>query len=261
MELITGMDVYFVRAFSSERFSGNPAAVCIVDEFPQEKQHIATAINFSETVFVKPYKKNIFLIRWFSPKDEAPLCGHATMAAAYMINKKYGFSMMTLIHRQGVICVHVDARDYVHMMMPIRELEALTVTPLHKTCVPGEIIAAYTDHVIDVFVLPTEHDVLRYQPDFEKISQLNKRALTITARAKEFDYVARYFAPRVGIDEDPFCGSVNCRLVPYWAKVLGKNTLSSYQLKGCSEFILGADSIEFIAEAELYEERKLMATA
>lgn len=255
------MDIYSVRAFASERFFGNPAAVCIVDAFPENKQQIAAKINFSETVFVKPYKKNVFLIRWFSPKDEAPLCGHATMAAAYMINKKYGLSTMTLIHRQGVINVSVDARDLVHMVMPIRKLEPLVLTPLHKECVPGEIIEAYTDHVIDVLVLPTEHDVLRYQPDLEKISQLNKRALTITAKAQEFDYVARYFAPRVGINEDPFCGSVNCRLAPYWANVLGKNKLSSYQLKGCSEFVLGADSIEFIAEAELYEERKLMATA
>ena len=256
------MDSYFVRAFCSEHFFGNPAAVCLVDEFPENKQEIAACINFSETVFVKPFKKNIFLIRWFSPKDEAPLCAHATVAAAYMINKKYGLSHFELWHRQGVIQASVDASDRVHLVMGSRAITPLMPTNdyqhILKDC---PVNAAYTDDIIDIFVLENEQAVMRYQPDFEAISKINKRAITLTAQAKDYDYVTRYFAPRVGIFEDPFCGSVNCRLAPYWSSILGKKHLNSYQSKGCSEFIVHNDYIEIIAQADLYEERKIQLSA
>jgi PhzF family phenazine biosynthesis protein len=252
------MDFYSVRAFCSDRFFGNPAAVGIVEKFPENAQQMAASINFSETVFVKPYKKNMFLIRWFSPKDEAPLCGHATIAATYMLNKKYGLSQFTLIHRQGIIQSLVDAQDKVHMTMDQRSITPLAITSKYENILPFGIKSAYTDDIVDIFVLETEQNVLNYQPHLENIMKINKRAIVLTAQAKDYDYITRYFAPSVGINEDPFCGSINCRLAPYWSSILGKKRLNSYQLKGCSEFVVHDKHVEFIAEATLYAERKLM---
>jgi len=248
------MDLYCVRAFSSEKFFGNPAAVSIVEEFPENAQEIASKMNFSETVFVKPYKKNMFFIRWFSPKDEAPLCIHATIAAAYMLNKKYGLSDMTLIHKRGTIRATLDANDQVHVFLPAIPLQKLEKYPLSLPSVKE----AFTDNTVDIFVLEHEKDVLNYRPDFEAIKNINKRAVCITAQSKDHDYTCRYFAPSIGIPEDPFCGSISCRLAPYWSSILQKKHLNSYQSKGYSEFIIHTDNtIEFIARADLYEERKL----
>jgi len=249
------MDFYCIRAFSSDKFFGNPAAVCITGDFPSNAQTVAAEINFSETVFVKPYKKNMFLIRWFSPKDEAPLCIHATVAAAYMIHKKYGLSTLVLIHKRGVIEAQIDANDQVHLFMPTLDTKPLKT---HNLSLPS-VKEAFTDDVVDIFVLSHEQDVLRYQPDFDAIKAINKRAICLTASAKTYDYVCRYFAPKIGIPEDPFCGSINCRLVPYWSQVLHKNHLTSYQSNGYSEFILHKNNqIEFVAKANLYEERRMM---
>ncbi|USO02322.1 MAG: PhzF family phenazine biosynthesis protein [Alphaproteobacteria bacterium] len=250
------VDFYCVRAFSSEEFFGNPAAVFFVEEFPKDAQDISAKINFSETVFVKPYKKNIFFIRWFSPKDEAPLCMHATIAAVYMINKKYGLSQVRLIHKRGVIDASVDANDQVHLLTPVISLKPLSSN--YDVSLPNakEIL---TDGLIDIVVLEGESDVLHYQPDFDAIKKLKKRALCITASSQKYDYVCRYFAPSVGIFEDPFCGSVNCRLALYWSNVLKKKSVSSYQKSGTCECIIHTSGIvEFIARADLYEERKLM---
>lgn len=255
------MDSYFVRAFCSENLFGNPAAVCFVDEFPENKQEIAASINFSETVFVKPYKNDSFLIRWFSPKDEAPLCAHATVAAAYMIHKKYGISKMELIHRQGVILAHVDANDKVHLFMGKRDIKPLDVTEVYHHVLPPFVKEAYTDDIIDIFVLENEHDVIQYTPNREEIMKINKRAICLTASSQSHDYVCRYFFPRSGVLEDPFCGSVNCRIAPYWSSISGKKHLHSYQSKGCSEFIVHDDCIEIVAQASLFEERRIQLSA
>lgn len=254
------MDFLSVRAFCSEKFFGNPAAVCMVEDFPENKQEIAHQISFSETTFIKPYKKNIFLIRWFSPLDEAPLCGHATVAAAYVLNKKYGLYDITFIHRQGMIESSIDLNDQVHLTWAARSINPLKITHHYQEILKGlPIKEAYTDNIVDIFVLENEEAVLQYQPNFENIKKINKRAITLTSKAKDYDYVARYFAPNVGINEDPFCGSINCRLAPYWSHVLGKKNLNSYQPKGgACDFFVHDNEIEFIAQANLYQEKKLM---
>ena len=251
------MDFWSLRAFCSKRFLGNPAAVCIVDDFPTNKQEVAFQIHYSQTAFVKPYKKNTFIIRWFSPLDEAPLCGHATIAAAYTLNKKYGLHDLTFIHRQGLIKASIDLNDQVHLWWGKRSIQPLPTIPnLFKDL---SIKAAFTDNIVDILVLSSEEDVLRYQPNFDEIKKINKRAIVLTAQAKDFDYVCRYFAPRVEINEDPFCGSINCRLAPYWSSILGKKSLNSYQPKGGEcEFFVHENDVEFIAQASLYQEKKLM---
>lgn len=248
----------FCKAFcGGEGLPGNPAAVSIVEDFPDNMQEIAADINISETVFVKHIGQNRFLIRWFSPKDEAPLCGHATMAAAFGIHQQYGFSSLSLIHRQGHIKAEIRNGD-IHIFMRKKPIVKLDLNEKQKKfCESLSLVSAYQDDLLDIYCLKEEREVIDYVPDFGEIVEISKRAIVLTAPCKRFDFCSRYFAPKVGIKEDPFCGSAHCRLVPLWGRILNKTVLTSYQPSGgCGRFVEHEDFIEMIGKVELYEEVK-----
>ncbi|WPX95940.1 PhzF family phenazine biosynthesis protein [Candidatus Bandiella euplotis] len=223
-----------VNAFSREVDSGNPAGVCIVEEFPavEKMQEIATEINFSETAFVKKLFENNYYIRWFTPNSEAPFCIHATLASAHVLYENNlaeqsaeisFFNMqreLKISQEDGWISVNASS-----MAVEPQELNHTISTILKGYNV---VYVGLSENVLFV-ELKHSSEVRNFIPKLDLIASLPYRALLITSKDEEYDFISRYFAPSVAINEDPVCGSGHCRLTPYWSKKLGKDKMIAYQ--------------------------------
>ncbi|KXS52491.1 MAG: phenazine biosynthesis protein, PhzF family [Marinobacter sp. T13-3] len=231
--------IYQIDAFTSETFKGNPAAVMPLEAWlpEQQLQAIAQENNLSETAFVVPLPESDsadFHIRWFTPTTEVPLCGHATLATAWVIFNKLGWSTerVRFTSKSGALAVarkpdgwlELDFPNLPFEQQPTPALitEALGEAPATTLYVPND-----TNYMVE---LTDESAVLDAAPDLRKLAQLGNQGLIVTAPGSECDFVSRYFAPGAGIDEDPVTGSIHSVLTPYWAEKLGKNTLYARQL-------------------------------
>lgn len=222
---------YQVDAFASRAFEGNPAAVCPLESWLDDGvlQAIAEENNLSETAFFVPSEKN-FKLRWFTPVKEVDLCGHATMAAAHVIFEIFGYTeqVISFETRSGELFVEKKGA-VLQMNFPAsqptpREIPEILAEGLGRR--PIEVLAA--DDYLAVF--DTEATVRAITPDHALLAQLDLRGVIITAPGVEVDFVSRFFAPKLGIPEDPVTGSAHCELAPYWAGKLGKNILSARQV-------------------------------
>jgi PhzF family phenazine biosynthesis protein len=225
--------IYQVDAFTSEVFSGNPAAVCILDTWIDDKrlQSIAAENNLSETAFLVR-KDDGFDLRWFTPTTEVALCGHATLASAFVLFAYQGWPAENIAFqtRKSGQLVVVNRGDLLEMDFPSRPVHARTPPAGLKKALgvaPKEIFGSAEDLLV---VLDSEKAVREVQPDIGALEQVACRGTIITARGDQSDFVSRFFAPRVGIPEDPVTGSAHCVLVPYWARVLRKNDLHAFQV-------------------------------
>lgn len=243
-------------AFSSERFSGNPAGVCLLEDWlPEHRmQQIAAENNLSETAFVVASRKN-FGIRWFSPKVEVNLCGHATLAAAYVLfqTKRVKGDRVHFESHSGALEVeqradglYLDFPSWPPLRAPVPPnlIEALGALP-NEVFISRDTIAVFEDPQV----------VQDLQPDFVAMEKLDTFGIVVTAPGKNEDYVCRCFAPRAGVPEDPVTGSVQCELVPYWAERLGKTTLLARQLSvrgGVMNCELAGDRVRIGGKAALY---------
>lgn len=237
------MKFWQVDAFTNQPFCGNPAMVTVVDEFPSTSfmQSVAYEFNLSETVFVAPRRqdeKECYDIRWFSPKDEAPLCGHATLAAAHVLweaNFAFG-ERIQFKSRAGSLYAERrqeqgGADTWIELDFPVKETHPVFCPPEVENALGAIALSCYRDQDVYILFLDSAAAVQEVRPNFEKIKQLDVRALVVTAPGSQgYDFVSRYFAPKVGIPEDPVCGSAHCRLVPLWSQKLGKTELLAYQL-------------------------------
>ncbi|MEI7612537.1 MAG: PhzF family phenazine biosynthesis protein [Betaproteobacteria bacterium] len=222
---------YQVDAFTTRPFSGNPAAVCPLASWPDDSllQAIAEENNLSETAFFVPSAKG-FRLRWFKPKTEVDLCGHATLATAHVLFNILGYAdtSITFETRSGDLFVGRKGA-LLEMNFP-----ALPPTPCPAPQAlleglgrqPSEVLAA-NDYLV---VFDNEEDVRTLNPDSLLLSQLDLRGVIVTAPGVEVDFVSRFFAPKYGIAEDPVTGSAHCTLAPYWAARLGKNSLVAQQV-------------------------------
>ncbi len=225
--------LYQVDAFTSQVFCGNLAAVCILDEWlsDEELQKIAAENNLSETAFLVRDEDG-FSLRWFTPATEVALCGHGTLASAFVV---FGFSdwpeasirfsttksgQLVVTKRDGFLEMDFPARPPVPVKPPNGLREALGVLPL-------EVLGSEEDILV---VLDSERAVIHVAPDFTALSRLECRGIIVTASGERSDFVSRFFAPRVGIAEDPVTGSAHCVLVPYWAEKLQKRDLHALQV-------------------------------
>ena len=225
--------IYQVDAFTSEVFSGNPAAVCLLDAWIDDRrlQSIAAENNLSETAFLVRTKEG-FDLRWFTPVTEVALCGHATLASAFVqfVCLKWSAEAIRFNTRRSGELVVTRHGDVLEMDFPARPARAqappeglgdiLGVTP-------GGVFRSEEDLMV---VVESEKAVLQASPSFAKLEQVDCRGMIITARGDRSDFVSRFFAPRVGIPEDPVTGSAHCVLIPYWSKVLGKKDLHALQV-------------------------------
>jgi PhzF family phenazine biosynthesis protein len=222
---------FHVDAFTSSLFSGNPAGVCPLDQWLDDDilQRIAAENNLSETAFVIRVKDG-FELRWFAPKTEVDLCGHATLASAFVIFNFLGFTSdaISFSTRSGPLSVK-RKNGLLEMNFPAR--------PGNPVAAPDSLVKGLGKNVMEVcksrdymVVLDSEDEVKNMKPDFQELSNLDCTGVIITAKGKEVDFVSRFFAPRVGIPEDPVTGSSHCTLIPYWAEKLGKKELTAHQV-------------------------------
>lgn len=238
--------LWLIDAFTSDPFSGNPAGVCLVKDFPKTElmQKIAFELYWSETVFIKYLDNTNYHIRWFSPKDEAPICGHATLACAHFlwesgIVTSNEITFKSLAGGLPVALENHSNEKWITMDFPVYEIKKCDLNISNETFLKisealndVEINEIWRDKLLYIVIVNSEEDVANCAPNLELIKTLDCRALVITAKSdkQETDFVSRYFAPKVGINEDPVCGSAHCRLAPFWAKRLNKKDLIARQL-------------------------------
>lgn len=228
------LPIYQVDAFANELFAGNPAAVIpLADQWlPEETmQSIAMENNLSETVFfIKTDKK--YHIRWFTPKYEVDLCGHATVAAAFVIKFQLGYAPNTLSFesKSGSLGVKFE-NDWIYLDFPAMQIQEHQDDRLSEIIGQKikEIWIAKDDIMI---VLENEKAVANLAPNFHLLKEIKARGIICTAKSDQtdIDFVSRFFAPIHGIDEDPVTGSAHTKLIPYWSKVLQKNKLTAKQI-------------------------------
>jgi len=239
--------VYQVDAFSPIPFKGNPAAVCVLKGSLDETtmQQIAAEMNLSETAFVFPLDRNkpieesnTFSLRWFTPKVEVPLCGHATLATSHVLFYEIGIRTDVIHHqtssgeliamkRENGIALNFPSNDPV----PIEPQRILLDTMGIST--PVEVKYSGTMKML-LIQLGEEREVMELEPDFESmkpaVSEPEIMGVTVTAPGNPpFDFVSRFFAPWLGINEDPVTGAAHTVLTPYWSKHLGKDRMKAYQ--------------------------------
>ncbi len=222
---------YQVDAFTSQPFQGNPAAVCPLQSWPEDHllQNIASENNLSETAFFV-LSDSGFELRWFTPKAEVDLCGHATLAAAHVLfeHRAYTGATVTFTTRSGELRVTRDGAD---LRMDFPASRPVPCEPPQHLIdgigrQPVETLAA-DDYIA---VLADEAAVRAIEPNPVALEQLDLRGVIVTAPGNEFDFVSRFFAPKYGIPEDPVTGSAHCALTPYWAERLGRDHLTAAQV-------------------------------
>jgi PhzF family phenazine biosynthesis protein len=230
-EAVLTYNIYQVDAFAENLFEGNPAAVIPNAEGLNEEmmQKIAAENNLSETAFIT-VKDDMLKIRWFTPASEVDLCGHATLASAHVLFNHEGFAGDTIefTSKSGILKVSKN-RDMLELDFPATYFEKTEISPLIEKALgvaPLEVYAA--DDYMAVF--ESEKQIRDMKPDFKVLNELDIRGLIVTAKGENYDFVSRFFAPQVGIDEDPVTGSAHCMLTPYWSDKLGKKELSAMQI-------------------------------
>jgi PhzF family phenazine biosynthesis protein len=223
--------LYQVDAFAERLFAGNPAAVCPLEAWLPNAtmQAIARENNLSETVFFAPEPEGL-RIRWFTPGCEVDLCGHATLAAAwvYFHHLAPQADRVRFNSRSGPLSVSRDG-ERLTLDFPAARLEPVAVPALLDSALGAKPLEVYAadDWLV---LLDSAERVRRLQPSMALLKQLERRGVIVTARGDDCDFVSRFFAPRVGVDEDPVTGSAHTLLTPYWALRLGKLQLHARQL-------------------------------
>lgn len=226
--------IYQIDAFTEKVFGGNPAAVCIMDNWMNDQlmQQIAMENNLAETAFIVRAGEQ-FEIRWFTPETEVDLCGHATLASAYVLFN-YFESVPDLIEfyspRSGTLIVEKGSNGFMTMDFP--KDEAIEVESSNKIneaigATPIKTIKGKTDYLL---IFNNQEEIEGISPNFHLLDQLDCRGVIVSAPGATVDFVSRFFAPQCGIPEDPVTGSAHTTLTPYWSKALGKPILSARQL-------------------------------
>lgn len=224
------MKQYVVDAFTDKVFTGNPAAVCIMKKWISDEimQKIALENNLSETAFAVKEGEHYHL-RWFTPGGEVELCGHATLATAYIITRfiEPGCSKICFDTLSGLLTVNKSG-DLMTMDFPSYKLKAIETTDEIINAIGVKPKEAYMGDDI-VCVLESEKQVRSIIPNQAIIESLGGACFHITAKGDRYDCVTRSFAPKFGVAEDPVCGRGHCHVVPIWTKKLGKTELTAYQ--------------------------------
>ena len=228
--------LFHVDAFATEAFTGNPAAVCLLQAWLDDEvlQKVAAENNLSETAFLVP-KSSHYELRWFGPRGEVRLCGHATLASAFVVLK---------VLEQGLDAVQFETRYggtlTVRLEGDLFAMDFPALFPKHCEGAPEGLVEALGSgprpsdvlEVNDIYVVIYENEaaIQNMRPDFSSLELLHPAVVAVTAPGKNVDFVSRYFKPSYGLPEDPVTGSAHCALTPYWGQRLGKSQLHARQL-------------------------------
>ena len=258
------MKQYIVDAFTSKPFSGNPAAVCVLDSWPSENSMMKLAMenNLSETAFIVKETQGYHL-RWFTPGTEVELCGHATLASAFVILNFYepGSDLVQFSTLSGLLTIQRKG-DLYEMDFPTYELKEIPVTDAMEQAFGMRPVKAVLGLDL-VCVFETEEQVRSLTPDQEALKSIEGRIQNATARGRETDCVSRSFCPKLAIPEDPVCGSAHCQIADYWSQVLKKKEIKAYQASKRGGYLscemLGNGRIAISGEAALVAVSEIVA--
>jgi PhzF family phenazine biosynthesis protein len=223
--------LYHLDAFSAKAFGGNPAAVCPLPGWIDDRlmQSIAAENNLAETAFFVP-ASNEYHIRWFTPTDEVDLCGHATLASAQVVFDHLDRDRQTVTFDSKSGPLRVDRRaDSLVLDFPVLAPAPRPAMPALAVALGATPLETYLAKSL-LAVFGSERDVRALNPDFEAMRQLESFGVIATAPGDHVDFVSRFFAPKVGVPEDPATGSAHCTLTPYWAARLNKTSLHAHQV-------------------------------
>ena len=256
------MKQYVVDAFTDKVFSGNPAAACVMDEWISDElmQSITTENNLSETAFAVKEGEGRYHLRWFTPGGEIDLCGHATLATAFVIMNYHepDLKSVSFDTLSGVLIVQRNG-DLYEMDFPAYTLKEVPVTEAMAEATGTRPLKAYMGRDL-LCVYDSEETIRSMQPDQDKIKELDGLLLHVTAPGADYDCVSRSFAPKLAIAEDPVCGSGHCHIIPYWAGATGKGELVAYQASrrgGVLYCRAEGDRIRLSGKAAVYSEAEL----
>lgn len=251
------LKIYQIDAFTEKLFGGNPAAVCPLDKWLDDStmQKIALENNLSETAFFVK-QDDVYEIRWFTPKAEVDLCGHATLASAYVLYNHLSYSkeeikfqsksgLLTVKKEGDLLVLNFPVDQSTKVALPETLAAAFNIKPIK--CLKGK-----TDYLL---LFENQEDIENLKPDFSKILEAGARGVIVTAPGTDVDFVSRFFAPVVGINEDPVTGSAHTTLTPFWAIQLDKTELTARQLSERQGYLICRyikDRVEIGGQAVTY---------
>lgn len=252
------MKQYIVDAFTDKVFGGNPAAVLPCRQMPSsELMHsIAIENNYSETAFVVKTGPGRYHLKWFTPGGEVDLCGHATLATAFVLHHFIypGLPEMHFETVSGELVVTAREDGYT-LDFPLGPYKPIPLTDDILAATAGLAREAYYEEGDMLVVIPSEEDLARFVPDYPSMEKLEGRGLILTASAEEYDFVSRCFYPKLEVPEDPVTGSAHTYLTPYWAARLGKREMVAKQISrrgGILRVSLGNDRVYITGNAVLF---------
>ena len=253
------LTIYQVDAFAEKVFQGNPAAVCPLTEWLNDELllKIAAENNLSETAFYV-IKEDCIEIRWFTPNTEVDLCGHATLATAFILHTKENFiGDLIPFHssRSGDLPVTINTDNSYTLNFPLDHITEITLSEALVNSTNVKPISAHKGKSDIMLVFEKQVDIESLQPNLSLIEKLDARGLIVTASGNDCDFVSRFFAPQVGVAEDPVTGSAHTTLTPYWADKLNKTELTAEQVSartGKLHCKLVYDRVKITGNAMLY---------
>ena len=234
--------LFIVDAFTDKPFSGNPAGVCLLSE-PREAewmQQVAFEMNLSETAFIVKQDDG-FQLRWFTPKIEVDICGHATLAGAHLLweTEILNSEETARFHTRSGVLTAIKQGEFIKMGFPAMYSRPEEFSPelLNAFKINPYYVGKFDEKLL--IQVENEQIVRNLEPDFAKLKQLDERAVVVTAESdsEDYDFISRYFAPWVGVNEDPVTGSSHCCLATFWARQLEKKDLKGYQASPRGGFI------------------------
>ena len=225
--------IYQIDAFAEKLFTGNPAAVCPLEKWIDDEtmQKIATENNLAETSFTVPVE-NGFEIRWFTPTVEVDLCGHATLASAFVLINFEGFTddkINFFSKNSGTLTVTKNG-DLFTLNFPSDSLQKVENLSQFKNCFAHQPIEAYQGKTDYLLIFENENQIVNIKPNIPEIAKINARGIIVSSISENFDFVSRFFGPNCGVNEDPVTGSAHTTLTPFWAEKLGKTKLTAKQI-------------------------------
>jgi len=253
--------IYQIDAFATKTFEGNPDMVCHLENWLGDElmQQIAEENNLSETAFFVK-KDVVYNLRWFTPSSEVDMCGHATLASAYVLFECMDYEKEEIVFstKSGELKVIKVEKRYV-MDFPIQAIELCDISEQIEKAFGIKPIATYAsmDYMV---IFENEEDILNAKPNLSFLKELDLRGVCISAKSEKYDFVTRFFAPKYGIDEDPVTGSAFTQLVSYWAEVLEKDVFHAKQVSargGEVHCLLRGDRVELSGEAVKYLEGEI----
>ncbi len=252
------LQIYQVDAFADKVFTGNPAAIVPLEKWLSEElmQKIAAENNLAETAFFVKNEKG-FYIRWFTPTDEVPLCGHATLASAFVLFELLNYKEEKIIFecKSGILQVTKNA-DWLTLNFPVNSVQKVNLYHDFEKAFGTNPIETYqSSGGYYLLVFGSDDRVRNMKVNFNEILKWDAKAVVVTSKGKEFDFVSRMFAPKIGVNEDSVTGSAHTRLIPFWSERLNKTEMLAKQVSqrgGVLKCKMLGDRVEMSGQAILY---------